>query len=251
MTGEASDVRIDLTLGNGWYRGDLGFEGADANYGDEIAVCAALEIVYADGTVQRVTTASDWSAEESGTIRNSLYGGQTIDARRRAAPAPLAVHEVEVDRAPLFLQTAPPVARQERLRPQRIWQSPSGRTLVDFGQNLVGWLRVEVEGTAGDEVVVRHAEVLEDGELGTRPLRAARATDVFVLSGAPDVFEPTFTFHGFRYAEVEGWPGEPPPRPSRRSSCTRRCAAPDTSPAPTRSSRVSWRTRSGARRATS
>ena len=99
------------------------------------------------------------------------------------------------------------MVRHETRRPERIWTSPSGATLVDFGQNLVGWLRFTVAGAAGPEIRLRHAEVLEDGELGIRPLRDAQATDRFILSGGVDVFEPTFTFHGFRYAEVTGWPG--------------------------------------------
>ena len=78
---------------------------------------------------------------------------------------------------------------------------------MDFGQNVVGWVRTEVQGPAGTEIVLRHAEVLEHDELGVRPLRTAVATDRFVLSGDRDVFEPTLTFHGFRYVEVEGWPG--------------------------------------------
>jgi alpha-L-rhamnosidase len=76
---------------------------------------------------------------------------------------------------------------------------------------LVGWVRVVVHGEPGATVTIRHAEVLEDGELGIRPLRTAKATDRFVLSGGDDVFEPTLTFHGFRYVEVDGWPGEPTP----------------------------------------
>ena len=73
----------------------------------------------------------------------------------------------------------------------------------------MGWLRFTVAGPAGTEITLRHAEVLEHEELGTRPLRAAKATDQLVLSGDVDgdYFEPTFTFHGFRYAEVTGWPG--------------------------------------------
>ncbi|HWS35853.1 MAG TPA: family 78 glycoside hydrolase catalytic domain, partial [Actinoplanes sp.] len=89
-------------------------------------------------------------------------------------------------------------------------ESPTGRTLVDFGQNLVGWLRFTVTGPAGSEIRIRHAEVIEDGELGTRPLRDAQATDRFILSGGTDFFEPTLTFHGFRYAEVSGWPADVP-----------------------------------------
>jgi len=76
--------------------------------------------------------------------------------------------------------------------------------IIDFGQNLVGWVRLTVEGTSGQELVLRHAEVLEHGELGTRPLRGALATDRFILSGKRDTFEPRFTFHGFRYVEITG-----------------------------------------------
>lgn len=85
-----------------------------------------------------------------------------------------------------------------------VWTSPSGRTLVDFGQNLVGWLKITTRGQAGATITVRHAEVIEHDELGTRPLRSAAATDTFVCSGGADVFEPTLTFHGFRYAEITG-----------------------------------------------
>ncbi len=200
-------LRVELLLGNGWYRGDLGFAGANANYGEEISVAAVVELTYADGTRQTVATDPTWSAETSDITRNSLYNGETIDARLRGPGTPLTVRAVEVDRATLVAQSGPPVRRQETFRPVEIWTSPSGRTLVDFGQNLVGWLRFTVRGEPGTQIEIRHAEVLEHGELGTRPLRGAEARDVFILSGGEDLFEPTLTFHGFRYAEITGWPG--------------------------------------------
>ena len=109
----------------------------------------------------------------------------------------------------LVAPTGPPVRRTQTLAVQELSTSPSGRTLVDFGQNLVGRIRcILPDGPAGTEITVRHAEVLEHGELGVRPLRAADATDVVVLDGnGPRTWEPRFTFHGFRYAEVTGWPG--------------------------------------------
>jgi alpha-L-rhamnosidase len=204
----SSAARLELLLGNGWYRGRLGFAGADANYGDEISVAAALVIVFADGHVQRVVTSIEWQAFASDTTRNSLYNGQTVDARLRAERTPLEIVEANVDRGRLVAQTSPPILRHEVLRPVEIWQSPSGKTLVDFGQNLVGWLRFSVRGERGTSIRIRHAEVLENGELGVRPLRGAKALDEFVLSGEADSFEPTLTFHGFRYAEVDGWPGQ-------------------------------------------
>ncbi|MBK6885244.1 MAG: family 78 glycoside hydrolase catalytic domain [Tetrasphaera sp.] len=207
----ADDNRLTLRLAEGWYRGDLGFEHANANYGDEVAVLAALVVTYADGDEQVIRTGPQWTAATTDTTFASLYHGQTIDARLRSAtPTPLAIRTTEIDRNTLVAQVGPPIQRQEILHPQAIWRSPAGRTLVDFGQNLVGWLRFTVTGPAGTEIVLRHAEVLEEGELGTRPLRAARATDTFILSGDRDEFEPTFTFHGFRYAEITSHPAGDP-----------------------------------------
>lgn len=202
------DVEIEVLLGNGWWRGDLGFTGAAANYGETLAFLGALEIEYHDGSTQLIPTDTSWTARASDTPQNNLYNGQRIDARLRGQLTPLRVLATQIDRSTLVEAVGPPVVRNEYLAPQRIWKSPSGKTLVDFGQNLVGWVRLYAAGEAGSEVVLRHAEVLEDDELGTRPLRGAQATDTFVLSGDEDVFEPTLTFHGFRYVEVTGFPGE-------------------------------------------
>ncbi|MFV0457459.1 MAG: family 78 glycoside hydrolase catalytic domain, partial [Actinomycetales bacterium] len=201
------DNRLEILLGNGWYRGDLGFEGAMANYGEELGVLAELTLEHTDGTVRSIVTDESWRAHTSPVTANSLYNGQTIDARL-TQPEPIAVRSVPCDRSRLIDQVGPLITRQETLAPQRIWTSPAGRTLVDFGQNLVGWIRLRAQGPAGTRITVRHAEVLEHEELGVRPLRAAKATDNFVLSGGQDSFEPTLTFHGFRYAEITGYPGQ-------------------------------------------
>jgi alpha-L-rhamnosidase len=221
LVGRAAAARrplvVGLAVGNGWYHGRLGFLGNRAIYGAEPAALAELEVEYADGHVQRAGTDTFWSAGPSAVLANDLYDGQTIDARLRddgwllpgAAPAGwTGVHAVEFHTGRLTPYRGPAVHRQETRAPERIWASPSGATLVDFGQNLVGWVRLRARGPAGAQVTVRHAEVLENGELGVRPLRTAQATDRFILSGADDVFEPTFTFHGFRYVEVDGFPGE-------------------------------------------
>jgi len=202
-----SEVTLSARLGNGWYRGDFGFW-EPLNYGEEIGFLGALEIEFADGHRQVVTSDGDWTGWSSDTPSSSLYNGQRIDARLRQAGQSLPVHVIEFDHGTLVPQTSPAVRRQEVLRPQRIWISPAGHALLDFGQNLVGWLRITVSGPAGTEITIRHAEALENEELATAPLRNAKATDTFILSGLVDTFEPTFTFHGFRYAEVTGWPGE-------------------------------------------
>ncbi len=220
-------VVLGLALGNGWWRGRLGFLGNRCVYGSELAGLAELEVTFADGHVQVAGTGTAWRSGPSAVTANDLYAGQTVDARladdgwlRPGADVSDAagwagVHVVGRDPATLVPYLGPPVHRQGVLAPVAVTTAPSGRTVVDFGQNLVGWVRLRVPagaGAAGTVVTVRHAEVLEpDGELSTRPLRTAEATDRFVLSGrtdAEDVFEPTFTFHGFRYADLDGYPGE-------------------------------------------
>jgi len=207
---------LGIALGNGWFRGRLGWQGGRNLYGSELGVFAQLEIEFSDGHRQVVVTDEEWTAGPSAVLANDLYDGQTIDARRSSdgwLSAGLesedwtGVHVLDFDQGKLTPYVSPPVRRQEEQKPQEIWTSPSGKTLVDFGQNLVGWLRLRVRGPAGTTITLRHAEVLEHDELGVRPLRTAKAVDRFILSGEEDIFEPTFTFHGFRYAEVEGWPG--------------------------------------------
>jgi len=208
---------LGIALGNGWFRGRLGWSGSRAIYGKELAALAQLEIEFSDGYVQTVVTDEGWAAGPSAVIVNDLYDGETIDARRCSEDwlersfsdaSWVGVHRTELDFTTLTPYIGPPTTRQEELRPIKIWTSPAGKTLVDFGQNLVGWVKAHVQGPAGTTITLRHAEVLENDELGTRPLRSAKATDRFILSGGDDVFEPTFTFHGFRYVEVDGWPGE-------------------------------------------
>ncbi|MHA7984479.1 alpha-L-rhamnosidase [Rathayibacter sp. CAU 1779] len=207
---------LGFVVGNGWYRGRLGWIGASHHYGNRLAVFAELTVTYEDGATQLLLTDDTWTAGPSDVLADDLYDGETIDARRRGSAWALpgfdgaewtTVDILEQDLGVLEDYIGPQVSRREELPAERIWQSPSGSTLVDFGQNLVGWVRVRVRGGAGSEIVLRHAEVLEGGELGVRPLRSAKATDRYVLSGGDDVFEPTFTLHGFRYAEVVGWPG--------------------------------------------
>ncbi|TDC27703.1 alpha-L-rhamnosidase [Streptomyces sp. 8K308] len=197
---------IEVLLGNGWYRGRLGWGGRRALYGDRLALLAQLEIVHADGSVDTVGTDEDWTARPSGVLADDLYDGQRTDLRPREPGPADAVEVVEADLGRLVAPDGPPVRITDTLPATRVWRSPSGKTLVDFGQNVVGWVRLTARGTGdGTEVTIRHAEVLEHGELGTRPLRSAQATDTYLLPAADElVLEPELTFHGFRYAEVTG-----------------------------------------------
>ncbi|GAA1671666.1 glycoside hydrolase family 78 protein [Glycomyces endophyticus] len=212
---------IGAALAGGWYTERFGFHGqAKPFYGKYPSFAAQLLLEYEDGDDELIATGDGpWRATADGPITASgIYAGESHDARRAlpgwsspgfddarwldARPDP-AKALVPVPR------TAPPVRATEELPVQEVLTTPSGRTVVDFGQNLVGHLRIRVRGREGDTVVLRHAEVLEHGELGTRPLRHAKATDTYTLAGnGTETWEPDFTFHGFRYAEIQGWPGE-------------------------------------------
>jgi alpha-L-rhamnosidase len=201
------DNMLELRLGAGWYAGTLTWENQEHLYGDRTAAAAELSIEFTDGHVQLLSTDDTWEWAASSTLSADLYGGQSIDARIGEPDAWNRVESIPAPSARFESYSSPIVSRQGDRRAERVWRSPEGKLLVDFGQNLVGWTRLEVRGTAGTEIVLRHAEEIEDGELATRPLRGAKATDAYILSGGLDVFEPSFTFHGFRYAEITGWPG--------------------------------------------
>lgn len=212
---------IGAWLADGWYRGFVGFDGGVRNlYGQRTGLAAQLEVVFADGTRQSVTTDDAWRSTSSPITSTGLYEGETYDARALLDgwSSPTFddsrwghVSTGQLDVVPVA-SMSPPVRCTEELTVVTVTRTPSGRTLLDFGQNASGRLRINVRGRSGDVISLRHAEVLENGELGVRPLRRATATDRYVLAGGADeVWEPRFTIHGFRYAEVEGWPEEADP----------------------------------------
>ncbi|WP_243231741.1 alpha-L-rhamnosidase [Microbacterium sp. CIAB417] len=201
----ANELRVRIA--GAWATERYGFrDNAQAVYAEQPRFAAQLRIEYADGRSETVVTDGEWESAPGPITASGLYAGEEHDARRDAvAWAPVAVVE---DLPVPGARVSPFVRRIEERAVSEVVTTPSGKTVLDFGQNLVGRLRIRVSGPAGAVVTLRHAEVLEHGELGTRPLRAAAATDRYTLSGdGVEVWEPEFTFHGFRYAEIEGWPG--------------------------------------------
>ncbi|HST86265.1 MAG TPA: family 78 glycoside hydrolase catalytic domain [Kineosporiaceae bacterium] len=212
---------IGAWLADGWYRGRLGFDGGTRNiYGDRLALLAQLEIEDVHGRVTVVRTDESWQASRGPILRSGLYDGERYDARKEIpnwsgagvieGPAWSGVRPVERDLATLTGFDGPYVQCVADVPPVDVRELGSSRYLLDFGQNLVGRLRIQVRGAAGDTVRLTHAEVLQDGELYRRPLRDAEALDEYILRGDPDgeVWEPRFTVHGFRYAEIDGWVGD-------------------------------------------
>ncbi|GAA3796036.1 glycoside hydrolase family 78 protein [Cellulomonas soli] len=214
---EGSNV-LGAHLADGWYRGFLGFAGMRDVYGDRTGVLLQLEVDHADGTRTVLGTDSSWRWTLGPVTRADLYLGETHDTRRELPgwdepgfddTGWQAADVLPCDLSRLVEPTGPGVRRTQVVAPVEILTTPAGATVVDLGQNLVGRMRLHLpDAPAGTVVRLRHAEVLEHGELGTRPLRAARQTDEIVLDGrGPRTWEPSFTTHGFRYVEVTGWPG--------------------------------------------
>lgn len=208
---------IGAVLGEGWAVGRLGWENERNHYSDRPALYLELAIEYEDRT-ETVSSDLAFRAGTGGVRKNGIYDGVDFDARLepdgwdRPGFDDSRWEEVEFFDWPPEALTEPfgePIRRVEELRPVEILTTPSGRTVVDFGQILSGWVRLTVEGEAGTTITLRHAEVMTDGEIDVETLRSAKATDRYTLrGGAPETWEPRFTFHGFRYVEVEGWPGE-------------------------------------------
>ncbi|GAB3691230.1 family 78 glycoside hydrolase catalytic domain [Nocardiopsis oceani] len=213
---------IGAWLADGWYRGRLGFNGGHRNlYGTDLSFLGQLEVELADGTRLVIDTDEEWRAHHGPILSSGLYDGEHYDAREehRAWTRPgfddsawRPVMPVERDPATLTAPEQAPVRCTEEIHPVEIRRTRQGTLLFDFGQNLVGRLRVRADGPAGHTIRIRHAEVLQEGELYTRTLRLAPSVDTLVLDGrGAREWEPRFTFHGFRYAEIEGWTDAPVP----------------------------------------
>jgi alpha-L-rhamnosidase len=214
------DNVLGAQLADGWFRGRLTFARGKRNiYGARLGLLAQLMVVLADGRTVVVGTDDSWRSSTGPVTSADLYEGENYDARfgQSGWTAPgfddsswLPCRVTEFDVGTLVAPDGPPVRPVAQVPVSEVLTSPSGRTLLDFGQNLVGTLRIRVRGPRGMMVTLRHAEVLEHGELGVRPLRTATAADRYTLRGDPagEEWQPRFTFHGFRYAEVTGWPGQ-------------------------------------------
>jgi alpha-L-rhamnosidase len=202
---------IGLDLAGGWYTEHWFLP--QPRYGAQPSVAAQLRLEYADGTVETIATDARWRAlAESPVVSSSIYDGEHYDARRETPGWDLpGFDEATWSRVRFAGSTVVPTARTspavrvtQRLSVVDVITTPTGARVFDFGQNLVGRVRVRVRGDAGTVITLRHAEVLEGGELGTRPLRAAKATDSITLADDEVEWAVQHTFHGFRYLEVSG-----------------------------------------------
>ncbi|KIH93282.1 alpha-L-rhamnosidase [Sporothrix brasiliensis 5110] len=225
MAKNGSNV-LGVEVAEGWFAGRLAWADQRWVYGNRIAFLAQLEVRFDDGSqLYTLTSDNTWTCRHSATVRSEIYDGEDYDAREDEkitgwdsdpsfdeGGAWMETEELAFPSAQLVSSDTPPVRATETISPLKIFKSPSGKTLVDFGQNLVGKLQVRLPAADKDGHIIKftHAEVLEHDELGTRPLRTAKALDRVFLSQQthtqPSTWSPKFTFHGFRYVQVDGWP---------------------------------------------
>ncbi len=210
---------LGVWLGNGRFYAPRGNKGT-LSYGYP-KLLLQLEIDYADGTRDTVVSDGTWRITDQGPIRaNNEYDGEAYDARREIdgwseagfndGSWPLA-QIVDAPGGRLAAQMAEPIRVTGTVKPVKVTEPKPGVFIFDMGQNMVGWCRLAVRGPAGACVALRHAETLKpDGTLYLDNLRGAKVTDLYTLKGrGREIYEPRFTYHGFRYVEVTGFPGKP------------------------------------------
>jgi alpha-L-rhamnosidase len=209
---------IGAVLGDGWYRGTLAWGDNWAIYGKKLGLLLQLKIIYTDGTESLIVSDESWKTSNNGAIRmNDIYNGETYDATKKLTGWNLPGYNdtgwikarIGNYNNNLIASEGAPVRKIQEIKPIKVFRSPKGSLIVDMGQNMVGWVRLKVTGTKGTVVVLRHAEILDKyGEFYTENLRAAKSQLTYTLAGTgEETYEPRFTFMGFRFVEVTGFPG--------------------------------------------
>ncbi len=206
---------IGAILGDGWYRGNIGFRGQHSYYGDKLALLFQLKIEYTDGSSETIISDKNWKVSNGPILESDIYNGELYDARLEMdgwkstgfdTGSWKNVAEVNHPKNILVAPQGVPVKAIEEIAAIELITTPNGETVLDMGQNMVGWIRIKVKGNKGDTIITKFAEVLDkEGNFYTANLRSAKVTNTYILKGdGEEVYEPHFTFHGFRYVMIEG-----------------------------------------------
>lgn len=205
---------IGLTLGEGWYRGTIGFD-KHSVYGNRMSGLAQLELEYADGTKKIVSSDGSWKYNYGPVFKSDLYHGEVYDARQEQNGWTTAnfndsqwkqAQVLAAGQEKLVASISPPARKQEEFKVIKLIKTPKGETVLDFGQNLVGWVKFSLRGKAGSALTLEHAEVLDkQGNFYTENLRRAKQQLKYIFKGeGVETYEPSFTYMGFRYVKVTG-----------------------------------------------
>ena len=199
---------LTVLVGKGWYRGRLSgcLPGQNGNAVLPAALTAEPTLRYPDGHTDTICTDASWQTAESAVRFSELYDGETYDAAFEPSVwTPAALYDGPTDT--LIEQQGEPVREQERIAPARIFKTPAGEIVVDFGQNLTGYVEIALDGVKGEAVELSHAEVLDkNGNFYTENYRSAKAKYLYFCKDGAQRYKPKLTFYGFRYIRVDRFP---------------------------------------------
>ena len=199
--------RLEFGVGQGWAVGFIGYGHSNHFFADHTSLIAWLDVTYTDGSREQLVTDEGWLVESSCVLSSEIYHGETVDLTASAQRIGSAV--LSDVKTKLIPQVGEWITEQERLSPVEIIRTPRGELVIDFGQNMTGYVEIRAKGRRGDRMVIHHAEVLDrDGNFYNENYRAARNENIYVLSGGEDLFKPTYTFQGFRYIRLTEYPFE-------------------------------------------
>lgn len=198
---------LEAALGDGWYKGPYGLKASLPRHGDENAWIAEIHVEYDDGTQEVFGTDLSWQVRHGNVMRDTIYDGEIYDARvGDCVLYPVQAASLTTQR--LHARLSPPIRIHERLKPVAVLHTKRGETVLDMGQNMVGWMEFRVNAPAGTEIKLIHGEVLQDDCFYRENMRTALCEYTYIANGAPDLARAHFTFYGFRYVKVEGWHSE-------------------------------------------
>lgn len=202
---------LSVLLGNGWYKGRLGYEGGEALYGDRFMLIGELYLEYEDGEHEAIGTDESWEYYGSDIRESDIYDGETIDRLLYDGKENIRSHAVlmeDQEKKKLLLTDCKsiPLRAMEELEVREILRTPAGETVLDFGQNFSGFVSFYGDFPKGTKVVLEHGEILQNGNFYHDNYRTAKTRIIYVSDGRKEWVRPRFTFMGFRYVKVTGWP---------------------------------------------
>lgn len=199
------DDKLEFGVGQGWSVGYVGYSGLNHFNDDVVSLTATLTVEYADGEVCETVTDESWDTYSTPVLSTELYGGETVDL---TAPIEYLGKAVKHEHpAAIVAQDGEWIVENERLAPAEVIRTPKGELVIDFGQNMTGYVEVKIKANRGDRIVMHHAEVLDkDGNFYNDNYRKAISENVYVCSGGEDTFKPSYTFQGFRYIRLTEYP---------------------------------------------
>ena len=202
---------LTAACGNGWYKGRLGYEGQREIYGNRFRLLAELRVLAEDGTETVIATDGSWRYRGSDFESTDIYDGERLNRllwKDRDNPDTPAEVPEEFDTKPVRGRLSLPVKVMDRLPVREVIQTPAGETVLDFGQNFTGCVEYEADCPAGTVITLDHGEILQGGNFYNENYRSAKAQMIYVSDGRKETVRAHFTFFGFRYVRVTGWPGE-------------------------------------------